>query len=351
MASGAGEDQLKTVKEYIAKYNLEDELSNAVNQAIKLDSEDPYRVISDYLKQFAKDKGDDEEDDDDDVMAEGEEPVMRPAGRRQQVAAKKFEVPTDWTAPVYEKDEESKTFLKNVMATNKLMKSLAPSDREQLMHAFQPKSYDAGTAIITQGAEGDEFYVLASGKCDITVAGKGSVMKATAGVAFGELALLHNAPRAATVTAEEPVKVWCLDEISFKMILMGKSQQDHSTYTGFLSKVPILSHLKEEERQEMAGVLKEQEFQAGVNIICEGDEGHTFYIIREGEVKCTKVGHAEEVSKRLKEGDFFGELALLKDDKRAATVTAVVATKVLTLNRGEFARLLGKLEPPNYDSQ
>lgn len=50
----SGQDQLQTVKDYIAKYNLEDELSNAVNQAIKLDSDDPFRVISDYLKQFAK---------------------------------------------------------------------------------------------------------------------------------------------------------------------------------------------------------------------------------------------------------------------------------------------------------
>ena len=98
------EEQLKTVKEYIKKYNLEDELSNAVNQAIKLDSDDPYRVISDYLRKFAKvcthyhdsecppklrltrrQEQDEEEDEEDDVIQEGEEPVMRPAGRRQQV--------------------------------------------------------------------------------------------------------------------------------------------------------------------------------------------------------------------------------------------------------------------------
>ena len=47
-------EQLEAVKAYIAKHNLEDELSNALNQAIKLDSDDPYRVISDYLRQFAK---------------------------------------------------------------------------------------------------------------------------------------------------------------------------------------------------------------------------------------------------------------------------------------------------------
>ena len=50
--------------------------------------------------------------------------------------------------------------------------------------------------------------MLESGTCDITVKGKGSVMKASRGVAFGELALLFNQPRAATVTAESDVVVW-----------------------------------------------------------------------------------------------------------------------------------------------
>ena len=114
-----------------------------------------------------------------------------------------------------------------------------------------------GEKIITQGEAGDMFYITGSGTCDISVNGN-SVMTAEAGIAFGELALLHNAPRAATVTATTPVQVWALDEISFKMILMGKSQTDHTTYKEFLTKVPILANLTEMERQELAGNLKEQ---------------------------------------------------------------------------------------------
>ncbi len=49
-----GADQLTAVKEYIAKYNLEEELSAAVNEAIKLNSDDPFRVMSDYLRTKAK---------------------------------------------------------------------------------------------------------------------------------------------------------------------------------------------------------------------------------------------------------------------------------------------------------
>ena len=241
-AAAAEAEQLKAVKEYIAKYNIEDEVSNAVNHAIKMDSDNPYLVISEYLRQFAKDKGDDEEevDDEDDVMAEGEEPVIRRAGRRGQVAAKELEAPPGWKPPKQHKSAADASFLREVMANNKLMRALCPSDREMLKDAFQKKDFGSGEAIITQGDAGDVFYVLASGSCDISVAGKGSVKKATKGSAFGELALLHNAPRAATVTAEGSVTTWCLDETSFKMILQGKSQTDQTKYIHFLKQVGSL---------------------------------------------------------------------------------------------------------------
>jgi len=338
------------VKDYIAKYNLEDELSNAVNHAIKLDSDDPFRVISDYLKKLAKNSGDgsDEEDDDDDIIPEGEEPVPIVRGRREQVMAAALEVPSDWKPPIYEKDEASQKFLKETMASNKLMKSLAPSDREALMLAFKKEDFAAGTKIISQGDKSDNmnFYILNSGACDIDVAGKGVVMTAKKGVAFGELALLHNAPRAATVTANdgEPVTAWALDAISFKMILMGKSQKDLSAYEDFLKGIDLLKGLSDEAKREMAASLKEIEFPAEANIICENEDGNMFYVIRDGEVKCTKAAEAEEVCRRLTRGDFFGELALLSSDKRKATVTAVQPTTVLSLKREEFERLLGPLK-------
>ena len=107
--------------------------------------------------------------------------------------------------------------------------------------------------------------------------------------------------------------------------------------------MPILKDISDEAVAEMASSLKEIEFPADANIICEGDEGNNFYIIRDGEVKCTKAGIGE-VSRRLTRGDFFGELALLSSDKRAATVTATAPVTVLSLKRDEFTRLLGPLK-------
>jgi len=242
------------------------------------------------------------------------------------------------------KDDASVAFLAEAMATNKLMKNLAPSDRSVLIQAFHQVEFGAGQTIIKQGDQSDNmmFYVLASGVADISIVGRGSVMKATKGVAFGELGLLHNAPRAATVVAEDAVTAFALDMLSFKMILMGKSQSDSKDYVVFLRAIPLLSALPEADVRTIATCLKEAEYPEGKNVIVEGDEGNSFYIIREGEVKCTKVGQGE-VSKRLSRGAFFGELALLSSDKRAATVTATKKTAVLMLGRQEFTRLLGPL--------
>ena len=88
------------------------------------------------------------------------------------------------------------------------------------MKAMDTVKFKPGQQIIKQGDEGDKFYVIGAGTCDITVKGKGSVMKASRGVAFGELALMFHQPRAATVTAEGDVVAWQVDDLTFKHILM-----------------------------------------------------------------------------------------------------------------------------------
>ncbi|KAL3893496.1 MAG: hypothetical protein SGPRY_014192 [Prymnesium sp.] len=109
-----------------------------------------------------------------------------------------------------------------------------------------------------------------------------------------------------------------------------------------LKTIPLLQKQDDASLQTIAGCLKEVEYAADKNIIVEGDEGNNFYMIRSGEVKCTKGG--EEVSARLGKGDFFGELALLSSDKRQATVTSTQPTSVLMLGRQEFVRLIGPLD-------
>lgn len=111
--------------------------------------------------------------------------------------------------------------------------------------------------------------------------------------------------------------------------------------------VPILQSIDAYERSKMADAIKEQTFSAGETIIVEGEEGNLFYIIIEGSAIATKVlnhgEHAKEVM-NYKPGQFFGELALLRDEPRAATVKAASHLKCATIDRDCFKRLLGPLD-------
>ena len=82
----------------------------------------------------------------------------------------------------------------------------------------------------------------------------------------------------------------------------------------------------------------------GEEIIREGSYGNAFYIIEEGEVRCSQQGSSHEICRRLVASDFFGERALLSTERRAATVTATRDSTLLVLDRETFLRLLGPLE-------
>lgn len=75
-----------------------------------------------------------------------------------------------------------------------------------IVNVMETKEFSAGDVIIQQGSIGDYFYVLEEGSCDIFKDGV-LVLQCSQGMGFGELALMYDAPRAATVKATSAVKV------------------------------------------------------------------------------------------------------------------------------------------------
>jgi cAMP-dependent protein kinase regulator len=114
-------------------------------------------------------------------------------------------------------------------------------------------------------------------------------------------------------------------------------------YEHFLEEVPLLSTLTPYERSKIADALETEKFPAGHAIIREGDPGHEFYLLVSGEAAAYKSG-VEEPVKQYKKGDFFGELALLNDAPRAASVVSQTEVKVVRLGKSAFQRLLGPVE-------
>lgn len=234
--------------------------------------------------------------------------------------------------------EQLESLYKSV-SHNFLFGNLDEEACRSVLQSLQEKKTVAGEEIITQGDEGDYFYIVESGAVEFIKDGV-KVNSSGAGSSFGELALMYNAPRAATVVATQPCVLWSLDRVTFRKILLDGTHQRRSMYDGFLKEVPILSDLGSYERNKLADALTSQVVEAGTAVITEGEAGDAFYLVESGEAEVTKKGEAGVVV-TLKQGDYFGEVALLNDLPRQATVTAKTKLKVATLGKDGFQRLLG----------
>lgn len=342
--------------------------------------------------------------DDDDM------PVGINLGRRTSVSAESL-TPSMLNGPaapkvVIPKTAEQRSRIETSIRGNLLFRNLDEGQYEDVLNAMKEVRVGRGTEVIVQGAVGDYFYVVEDGTFDVYVRGpptytyvasadEGQTGAGNAGVrrntpspsrggttittqapakkvhsygpggSFGELALMYNAPRAATVVAtSNSATLWALDRVTFRSILMEHTSRKRGMYETFLSSVPILASLTPAERSKVADALEERTYQEGEAVVREGEPGKEFYIVESGRAEVSKVQRdgREEIVGALKTGDYFGgalaltsaqafkltflraELALINSAPRAATVRVAQGhgrLRVACLGEKAFTRLLG----------
>jgi CRP-like cAMP-binding protein len=104
-----------------------------------------------------------------------------------------------------------------------------------------------------------------------------------------------------------------------------------------IRKVPLFSKLSKKELGDVAQIADELDLPAGKVMAIEGDRGREFFVLLEGEAAVTK---GDRQINTLREGDFFGEIALVTQMPRTATVTATDPVRVLVITEQAFAGLL-----------
>jgi CRP/FNR family transcriptional regulator, cyclic AMP receptor protein len=104
-----------------------------------------------------------------------------------------------------------------------------------------------------------------------------------------------------------------------------------------LRRVPLFADLDRKELEGIANTLKERTFRAGETITSEGESAVGFFVIQDGEAKVT-VGGQERG--RLGSGDYFGEIALIAQTGRTATVIAETDVRCVGMTFWEFRPLV-----------
>jgi len=235
------------------------------------------------------------------------------------------------------------TFLESCLVDHILFDSTSDEHRQAIIQLMWREKVPSGTAVIRQGDEGNHFYVIEDGQFAVSVNTvdeleenyEKEVQVLYPGNSFGELALMYNSPRSATVTALCESYVWVIDRVHFRDALQHLHQNKAQEINKFLEQVPLLSPLYRSERGRISNAVEQQAFKKDAVIMNNGDLGNTFYIVSKGRVK---VGNVV-----LGPGDHFGEECLLSD-KRAELTVALDDAICFTLKREEFLYLLGPLE-------
>jgi CRP-like cAMP-binding protein len=233
-----------------------------------------------------------------------------------------------------------------------LFSTLTAEQRAGLCAQFGIISCRAGHVVVLQGESGDSFYIVVSGKMRVVIEDDYGVERTVAllsvGDCFGEIALLENIPRTATVTAMTSASLLKLERKHFEQFLTALPIErnritDQIRHGKLLMSIPLFSYLSPEQFSFLITRSSVERFAKGAVIFKQGDEGDKMYIIKEGEVAIqrTENGHLV-LDKTLSIGSVFGEIAIVKHTPRTAQATAETDVALLSVGKESFYELVGK---------
>ena len=204
-----------------------------------------------------------------------------------------------------------------------------------------------GQPVFRQGDQPDAFYVVRKGVLevveeDLENGGERRLRDLGRGESFGELGLVTAAPRAATVRAIGSADVFEVDKGAFDHLLADKLHLPDFEPTlqqvAELRGLSCFAGLSTAQLWELLEGGAWVSFAPGEQIMREGDVGDSFYALSSGQVDIVKD---ERLVNTIGRGSYFGEVALLMEVPRTATVTARTPVRAFRLEREGFDRLVG----------
>ncbi|GMH97013.1 hypothetical protein TrST_g3469 [Triparma strigata] len=252
---------------------------------------------------------------------------------------------------VIPKGDVSREIIANALLSHFLFSRLPDAEIITLVDAMEKFTLKPGEVAIKQGDEGDYFYIVEEGTFDIRVNDESVGTVEDVCAAFGELALMHNSPRAATLECTSAAILWGLDRNTFRATLAATSLNAFDDIISFLKNVDILEGLDDAQMSTLAQAVDVQRFQKGEMVVQKGDVGAEMFVIKEGSVVCKVQAEDHGQSSNIKHididlgpGKFFGERALMYHELRAADVIATAELTCYTISANVFNMVLGSLK-------
>ena len=239
---------------------------------------------------------------------------------------------------IHEKNAEKEDYdlIYEIISKHFFLQTLNHQAKNEICISMSLYFLKGGKTLYTQGNPGNFWYIVHSGELNRYMDDK-LIAKIGPGDSFGEHALMNNSPRSNTVVSVSDCKLWVLKRQVFKKILEFIFTSNYEQNMKFLNgiNIPLDSTIK----SIMANNLIQEIYNQGKYIFKEGEFGNCMYIIKEGEVECVK---GDKVIRVLKQGDNFGQKAILEEGKRSLDVKAKTDCKLYSISSDFFKTQFGE---------
>lgn len=230
-----------------------------------------------------------------------------------------------------------KDFL-TILKSHFLFSTIPEDTIKQLIKQMKTYILEENQIVYKQGNIGVNFYIIEKGKIEVLINNE-STKFLTSGKCFGELGLIQDKERNCTVLTIEKTILKGIDRKTYKEIVETINEKKQDENMNFIETVPVFKQLTKLQLDQLLHVIVTQRFNAGQNIVTEGETGDLFYVVKEGTVHCTKKG---QLIRDFSKGDYFGEQALMYQAKRRATCTAAGKVLVISIARADLIKALGQ---------
>jgi CRP-like cAMP-binding protein len=240
-------------------------------------------------------------------------------------------------------DEANRTLLRNALSGFFFLQSSAEEvnpKMDLLIKGMKREEFAAGFTLITEGESGSKLYVVESGTLEVTINGS-LIRELSKGHMLGELALLYDAPRSATIQTKTPCVLWSLRREIFKRIQAISATANQLQRARWLIASPDLAVLSPIELSRLVGTLQKTQYNPGDVIFKEGELSNLVVLIEKGHAKITST-HTFSANASKKEID--KELCIFRprDGKRRS---------VDNMNAGQLEQYLTNLNDTVGDEE
>lgn len=202
-----------------------------------------------------------------------------------------------------EKSSQAIKEIESALTSHFLFKTLDHKSLSRIITELKFCLYEPDQIIFSQGDPGSNFYIIESGRVEIII--NNSVKVALKqGDSFGELALLHDSARTATVKSLESTGLWFIQREDFRALIKSISSHFSLENEKFLESLEFFKGLSHEAKDKFVSKATCHEFINGQVIFKEGDPGNIMYVIKAGKVKFTNEGNLIRI---LQTGEIFGD--------------------------------------------